>query len=75
MCWLVCIMNTQVSRHDIYVSDSNKINQSCEDFIKIWWYSMVHSTYPTDITVSSKTIAEITDAINRMLNPGSAEEH
>ena len=28
MCWLFCIINPQISQHNLYVSDSNKINQS-----------------------------------------------
>ena len=39
MYWLFCIMNTQISQHNLYFSDSNKINQSVK-----WQSSIRHDS-------------------------------
>ena len=35
MCWLFCIMNAQISQHNLFVSDSYKINQSINQSSKL----------------------------------------
>ena len=65
MCWLFCIMNAQISQHNLFVSDSYKINQSINQSSKLSCSDQfeVALTWP-DLYIDETTIRNIRCASN-----------